>query len=86
MDQGAGNVRERVVQQERADARERVRTAQEREAGVREASQHDARERAARRRLTAAGQEASQPVAPDNVTDGPSLPDADDAGRGEEMT
>jgi len=43
MDQSTGVDRERAVQQQRADARERVHVSQEREAGVRDAKHRRAR-------------------------------------------
>jgi len=58
-DQGAGSGRERVVHDERADARERVRVAQDREAQQRTDRSAQAKDRARmRQRVTEAEQKA----------------------------
>lgn len=61
MDQNPGGERERGIQQQRADARERVRVAQDRETTVREVRRRDVRQRATQRQPLAT-QEARQPV------------------------
>ncbi len=61
MDQNPGGERERDIQQQRADARERVRVAQDRETTVREVRRRDARQRSTQRQPLAT-QEARQPV------------------------
>ncbi len=66
LDQGAGSERERVVHDERADARARVRVAQEREASAREVKRGEARQRANQRQPLAT-QEAPNPLVTDEA-------------------
>ncbi len=74
MDQSMGSERERDTQQQRADARERVHVAQEREASARAVRQSDARQRAAQRQQLAT-REARKPLVTDE-TPQPDVPDA----------
>ncbi len=78
MDQGGGSERERVVHDERADARERVRVAQEHEASAREVKRGEARQRTTQRQPLAM-QEAHKPVVPDEVPNEPPQLDGPDA-------
>ncbi len=79
MDQSTGSERERIVQQERADARERVRVAQEHETSVREVKQLKAhlQGQQAQERQRQAAQEARTPDVT-NATAPPDVPAGDE--------